>query len=100
MCLPAGTETGVLGKVFSSGRSVRTTWPAGDGEYSIGGSASGIKPHGLSPVVSAECALLTGKMLSRMGVPTGTQEGPEADGEFPPQSYRAASICSPGPEAK
>ena len=42
------------------------------GEYSMGGSLSGIKPQKLSPVVSAEWALLvSGKMLSRIGDAAG-----------------------------
>ena len=44
------------------------------GVYSMWGRPSGTRPQKLSPVVSAEWALLLpGKMLSRMGVATGTQ---------------------------
>src|SRR5215472_2162993 len=82
------------------GPIVRAQSPASVGEYSMGGRVSGIKPQGLSPVVSAEWASFTpAKMLSRMGEAAGTQLGPGVS-LFQFQSYLAASISSPGPEAK
>src|SRR5215472_13514778 len=93
--------TAPAGKLRKSGVSARTTAPGLICEYSIGGSRSGTSPQKLSPVVSAEWALLTpAKMLSRMGVPAGTQLLPETSAAFQFQSYLAASISSPGPEAK
>jgi hypothetical protein len=67
--------------------STRTTLPASMGVYSMCGRVSGTRPHGLSPVVSAEWALFTpAKMLSRMGEAAGTQEELVSEGEFQFQS--------------
>src|SRR5579871_1401427 len=68
-------------------------------EYSMCGSSSGMRPQGLSPVVSAEWArLVLGKGLSRMGEAAGTQFVPGV-AAFQSQSYFDASSSSPGPEA-
>ncbi len=65
MWLPAGMVTAGAGKRVQSRNvaavveSMRTTSPGRVGAYSMCGRRSGIRPQELSPVMSAECALLT-----------------------------------------
>src|SRR5690348_2066160 len=101
MCLPGSMAIGLPENppAENSVGSARTADPGSVDAYSMCGKVSGINPHGLSPVVSAECASWTPtKMLSRMGEATGTQFGPGLP-LFQFQSYLEASISSPGPAA-